>query len=83
MAHSAFKAAVKRDLDRPEMQQRLGDREAAREAGDTSSKRDAGSLQQLLNGTSTPSRKKSVGIGTGTPSVTCPTRSLARKIING
>ena len=34
MAHSAFKAAVKRDLGRPEMQQRIGDREAAREAGD-------------------------------------------------
>ncbi|XP_072168667.1 uncharacterized protein [Diadema setosum] len=33
MAHSAFKAAIKRDLARPELQQRLGDRGAAQEAG--------------------------------------------------
>lgn len=32
MAHSAFKAAVKRDLAQPRWQQRFGDREAARRA---------------------------------------------------
>ena len=33
MARSAFKAAIKRDLARPEWQQRVADREAAQEAG--------------------------------------------------
>ena len=33
MAHSAFKAAVKRDLALPDWQRRVGDRDAAREAG--------------------------------------------------
>ena len=34
-AHSAFKAAVKRDVARPEIQQTIGDREAAQQAGVT------------------------------------------------
>ncbi len=33
MAHSAFKAEVKRQLALPEWQQRVGDRDAAQEAG--------------------------------------------------
>ena len=32
-AHSAFKSRVKRDLARPEIQQAIGDREAAQQAG--------------------------------------------------